>query len=349
MNEQMNLSDFVISDTLSVIKAMEQLDKSSKGVLFICNGSDILEGCITDGDIRRFILRGGDLTHNIMNAANQHPKFCYEAEYTSDIDFQHLKCIPVVNEKKQIVSLHFSNETLRPHAQLNIPIVIMAGGKGTRLKPFTDVLPKPLIPIRDRTITEHIIDQFLQYDCDDFWMIVNHSKALIKAYFGELDKSYHLTFVDEEKPLGTGGGLVLLKGKMPSTFILSNCDVLIECDYAKAVAYHKEKHNIITVVCAVKNIVIPYGTVRLDNDGKIFEFSEKPEFSFLTSTGLYIIEPEFLSMIPEDTLIHITDVIQMCIDQGKSVGAFPVSQNAWYDMGQMEEMEKMIKWKATQY
>lgn len=342
----MNISDFIVSNTCSIVQAMEQIDKAAYGILFICDEKQALCGCITDGDIRRYILHGGDLSQPVLQAANVKPKYCMEENAAKKSDFKNLKCVPILNSDMQIISLRFSDAIIRPKSTLHMPVVIMAGGKGTRLKPYTDVLPKPLIPIGNCTITEHIIDQFLQFDCNEFFMIVNHGKALIKAYFGELIKPYDITFVDEEQPLGTGGGLSLLTDLVFTTFILSNCDILIDSDYAKAVAYHKKQGNMITLVCAAKNITIPYGTVKLDDSGKITQLVEKPELSFLTNTGFYIIEPEFLSMIPPHTFIHITEVIQLCMDRGRRVGAYPISQSAWYDMGQMDEMEKMLKWKS---
>ena len=147
----------------------------------------------------------------------------------------------------------------------------------------------------------------------------------------------------EEEFAGTAGGLRLLKYKITSTFFMTNCDILLEEDYAAIHDYHKANKNIITLVCALKKEIIPYGTVITDEDGRIKKLKEKPEFEFLTNTGFYIIEPELLDEIPENTFIHITDVIQKCMDKGLNVGVYPVNENAWMDMGQMEELEKMLK------
>ena len=143
--------------------------------------------------------------------------------------------------------------------------------------------------------------------------------------------------------MGTAGGLKLLQDHIHTTFFMSNCDILINEDYSEILKYHKANKNIITLICALKKNTIPYGTVNVEDTGLIKNLTEKPTYEFLTNTGLYVIEPEFLGQIPPNTFIHITDVIQNCIDKGMKVGAFPVDENAWLDMGQIDELDKMQK------
>ena len=219
----------------------------------------------------------------------------------------------------------------------------MAGGKGTRLYPYTQILPKPLIPIGEKTITEHIMSRFMKYGCKSFEMIINYKRNLIKSYFLDNEDTYDITFIDEKQFLGTGGGLKLLKGKIDTTFFMTNCDILIEEDFDRILEYHQKNNNIITVVCAKKNMTIPYGMVEVSESGKALALREKPCFSFLTNSGFYVIEPEFLDMIPDNTFIHITDVIQRCIDMKMQVGVYTIPEEKWLDMGQLEEMEKMKK------
>ena len=217
----------------------------------------------------------------------------------------------------------------------------MAGGKGTRLYPYTKVLPKPLIPIGDVPITMHIMKHFEKYGCTHFTLVVNHQKELIKAYFSDPEIPYTVDFAEEEKPLGTAGGLKLLEGRINGTFFMTNCDILVDADYDKIYEYHKKSGNLITMVCAVKKITIPYGTVCMNESGHIESMVEKPEISYLVNTGYYVAESEALSEIPKNTFIHMTDVVQKCIDEGKPVAVFPISENQWSDMGQIDEMEKM--------
>ena len=156
----------------------------------------------------------------------------------------------------------------------------MAGGKGTRLAPFTNILPKPLIPIGDKTITEHIIDRFQRFGCHQFYVIVNYRKNFIKTYFTEQENSPDLFFIEELKFQGTGGGIKLLEGKIKETFFLTNCDILVDEDYSSILDYHKEKKNWITLVCATKNIEIPYGTVQVSHEGDRLSRKAKLSFSY---------------------------------------------------------------------
>jgi len=221
--------------------------------------------------------------------------------------------------------------------------VIMAGGKGTRLAPYTDVLPKPLIPIGDKTITEHIVEKFMDFGCNDFTMIINHKRGLIKAYYNETPIKGSMHFVEEVQFNGTGGGLKLLEDMHKKTFFMSNCDVLIDADYEDILRHHKKSEAIVTMVCALKRITVPYGTVELDGIGRPMKLVEKPEYPLLTNAGLYVIEPEFLSYIPTDTFIHITDIIQQMIDADRPVSVYPIGEADWMDMGQLDELKGMKK------
>ena len=340
----MQLSDYIVDKSCSVIDAMQKININAKGVVYVCE-KQILCGSITDGDIRRHILNEGSIGDSVTVIMNTTPSYCHVSDkdmVQSKMLQQHIRSMPILDNQNKIVDIIFINEKediSKP--QLNIPVVIMAGGKGTRLYPYTQILPKPLIPIGEKTITEHIMSRFEEYGCCHFDMIVNYKKHFIKSYFLDNENTTDVEFIEESEFLGTGGGLKLLEGKYQDTFFMTNCDILIEEDYAKILEYHKKNHNIITMVCAEKNMIIPYGTVEVSKEGQALALKEKPNFSFVTNTGFYVIEPEFLGMIPENTFIHITDVIQKCIDSQKNVGVYKVSEEKWLDMGQMEEMERM--------
>ena len=184
------------------------------------------------------------------------------------------------------------------------------------------------------------MNRFFQYGIEQFYLVINHKKNMIKAYFNEIEKDYNVNYVDEDKPLGTGGGLSLLKGKINSTFILSNCDILIEEDYEKIYNYHKRKNNLITVVCSLKNIRIPYGVIEISETGEIENMKEKPKLSFFTNTGMYIVEPKVIEDLEEET-IGFPDIIERYKVKGEKIGVYPISENSWLDMGQIDEMEEM--------
>ena len=340
----MLLSNYIIDADCSIIKAMQQIDRNTKGIVYVLKDKKLV-GVITDGDIRRFLLKSGNLNDTVLKIANVHPKYLHEGQDKNiykEMSRYKVRSMPIINSNKEIVKIYFEDECVEAKKKtLNIPVVIMAGGKGTRLYPYTQILPKPLIPIGDQTITEHIMKHFIHYGCDMFTMIVNYKKHFIKSYFTDNEIDYNMDFIEEEEFCGTGGGLKLLDGKFDSTVFMTNCDILIEADYSKILEYHREKQNVVTMVCAEKNMTIPYGTVEMTKEGKVLGLKEKPSLSFITNTGFYVLEPEFISKIPNNTFIHITDIIQQCIDDGKNVGVYTIPEENWLDMGQFEELEKM--------
>jgi dTDP-glucose pyrophosphorylase len=340
----LNLKDFIVKEEDSVLEVMRAIDNNAKGIAFVCKNERLL-AVVTDGDIRRYILKNGSLDAPIKEIANYDPKYVTNEEtidYFAYMRSQYITALPVLNKSKKIITIRFLYNTgTIKNANLNVPVVIMAGGKGTRLYPYTQILPKPLIPIGDRTITEIIMDHFEAFGCKHFDMIVNYKKNFIKSFFLDNETKREIDFLEETDFYGTGGGLKLLDGRYSDSFFVTNCDILIEEDYSDIMKHHKLEKNIITIVTAMKNTTIPYGTIEVGETGQVVKLKEKPSFSFLTNTGLYVLEPRFLELIPKDSFIHITDVIQACIDLGEKVGIYPISEHAWMDMGQMEELEKM--------
>lgn len=341
----MEFGDSLIGEDLTILQAMERLDKVGRKVLFLLR-EDRLVATLTDGDIRRWILSRGALTENVSCVANYNPKFIRQED---DIDSKKymkkysIEALPVLGDEDKIIKIIYwdSEEALYIKEKINTPVVIMAGGLGTRLYPYTKILPKPLIPIGDLPIAEHIINQFKQYGCSQYYLIVNHKKNMIKAYFSEIEKDYEIHYVDENMPLGTGGGLSLLKGQIDTTFILTNCDILVKEDISKIYHFHKNEGNMITMVCSLKNFVIPYGVVEIGARGEIAEMREKPKISFFTNTGCYIVEPEVIDDLPVNISIGFPDIIEKYKNEGKKVGVYPISENSWLDMGQLDELERM--------
>jgi NDP-sugar pyrophosphorylase family protein len=258
-----------------------------------------------------------------------------------------IEVLPVIDDKRRILDICFWNKLLLgaslPKIAINTPVVIMAGGEGTRLHPYTKILPKPLIPIGDKPIIQHIMERFNQYGCSKFYLSVNYKSGMIKAYLNDLEKDYSVEFVEESMPMGTGGSLQLLKDTLKTTFFVSNCDILIEANYADILSAHKKQGNSITMVASIKNYMIPYGIISLNEKEKVQKITEKPELTWLVNTGLYVLEPETLHDIPENRLFHITDLINKYLSMGKPVGVYPITEKSWMDMGQLEEMQEMMK------
>lgn len=337
---------YIITKEYNIKQAIEKMENENiKAVIIVDENSKVL-GLFSNGDMRRFFLKGGELSSNISLAMNNSPKLYFSEEEIKNERKSFDRVIyPIVDKDYKLIEVvDYENKGLNDMVNdslKEIPLVIMAGGKGTRLYPYTEVLPKPLIPINGVTITEKIIKSFERYGCSDITMILNYKSNIIKAYMDSIEKKYKLDFVSEDNFLGTAGGLKLLKDKITSTFFLTNCDILINADFECIYKTHKKNNNLITFVCSVTNVVIPYGVVETTGDGLVTSIKEKPDFSFMVNTGLYMIEPEVLDYINDDEFIHLPDLAKRIIENKKNVGVFPISEKSWMDMGQLNKLEEM--------
>ena len=339
-----SIESFIGKRELSVSEAMTKIESNGFRILFLIDEQNRLVGCVTDGDIRRFLLAGGGMNSSVYNASNKNPKVASDISEARRICKEMgLDVVPVVSEQNIITELYTGDKKVKnkKYDPICIPVVINAGGRGTRLDPFTKVLPKPLIPVGEYPIIELIMQEYRAYKCDEFHIIVNYKKDLMKAYFHDNENHYNITWYDEDKPLGTGGGLRLLRGKMEDTFFFSNCDALLTANYSSMFKFHKECGNAITMIGAYKNINIPYGVIEMGKNGTIESMKEKPHMSILTNTGIYIVEPEVIDDIEDDEAVGFPDIVEREKRKGRKVAVFPITENDWMDMGQLPELEKM--------
>ena len=188
---------------------------------------------------------------------------------------------------------------------------------------------------------ERILDRFRDFGVRKFYATVNYRKNMIKSYFSEGTADYDICYVEEDKPLGTAGSLGLIGERFDRPFIVTNCDILIHADYADIYKYHMEAENELTIVTALKNIVVPYGVVHSSENGMITAMEEKPKLSYFVNTGMYILSPKLLEEIPKDTFYHMTDLADKLLQEGRRVGMYPISEDSFLDMGEFEEMHRM--------
>jgi len=346
----------LVQDDIKIVEALKLLDTTADKVLFVTDKDSKLLGALTDGDIRRYLLNGKSLEDSIVDVYNRNPKFVLEKEYSPDnlkklfLKYK-ISVIPILDEHRRLINMAFwdkvfsgeSNKKVTNRKRINVPVVIMAGGKGTRLDPFTKILPKPLIPIGDKPIIELIMDKFHEFGMVDFYVTLNHKSKMIKAYFEEFKTKYKITYIDEDKPLGTAGGLKYLPSKLSGAIFVSNSDILIEEDYGEILKFHRNNKNEITIVASVKNYNIPYGVCEIENGGILREIKEKPNLSFLVNTGMYVINSSVMNMIPKSEFYHITQLIDDIKCDGKRVGVFPISENAWMDVGEWGKYKETLE------
>ena len=345
------IKDRVISPSASLLDAMKKMDEVKVKILLVFN-HDHFEGLITIGDIQRAIIKNITLKEPVSRILNKNKIYGYQSEGDDVIKDKmrrmRAEVMPILDDNGELVDVWFWSDLfkkteLSQREKISLPVVIMAGGKGTRLKPITNVLPKPLVPIGDKTILETILDQFEEIGCTKFYMSVNYKADIMKYYLGQLDHQYNIEFFQEDKPLGTIGSVSLLKGKITTPFFVSNCDSINEQDYRDVYDYHVSNHNDLTIVTMVKTFKIPYGVIETGEDGLMTALSEKPELTYQVNTGVYILNPSCIEEIPEGEFFHITHLMEKVKAYGGRVGCFPVSEHSWKDMGEWNEYLQMIK------
>lgn len=335
----------------SIMQCLKYMDVQKVKLLFVFENSKF-KGLVTIGDIQRAIIAGINLDNPLISILDTR-KIYARSDEKLDVIKENMfvlraECMPIVDREGNLVEVYFWKDFFGKTEQkcppkLNLPVVIMAGGKGSRLAPLTNVYPKPLIPVGEKTIVEAIMDKFVDYNCRDFYMSVNYKADSIRNYFDFIaNREYNIRYIQEGKPMGTAGSLRLLKDTIDCTFFVSNCDILIEEDYSEIIKYHWSNKNELTVVAAVKTFSIPYGTIVTGENGLLESIEEKPTLSFKINTGLYILEPSLLDDIP-DEFFHITHLMEKLKSEGRRVGVYPISQNDWKDMGDWNEYLKMIK------
>lgn len=347
-----NIRKICIESKSTILSALKLMDAVKHRLLIVTDGGRF-HSMLSIGDIQRAIIRGvvmdspvASILRDKTNVASIHDSREDVEKYVKE---RKTEFMPVIDDEGNIVDVLFWDElfhsdVIHRSAEFNLPVIIMAGGKGTRLRPLTNVLPKPLIPIGDQTIMEDIMDRFVECGCHEFYISVNYKADFIRRYMSNLDNpQYHITYFQEDKPLGTAGSLHLLKDKINDTFFVSNCDIIIEEDYGEILKYHRENHNEITVVAAIKNMAIPYGTLETKEEGLLSDIKEKPEYTFKINTGMYILEPGLINEIPQNEFYHITFLIEKLMKEGRRVGVYPINEGSWIDVGNWNEYMKYVK------
>ena len=341
----------IIPTSASLLDAMKKMDDIKVKTLFVFDG-DHFEGLLTLGDIQRAIIKNIALSEPVSHILKKDKIYGYVAEgedaIKEKIRRMRAEVMPILDEKGELVDVWFwgdlfkTSEIISQREKINLPVVIMAGGKGTRLKPITNVIPKPLVPIGDKTILEEIMDQFEAIGCQKFYMSVNYKSNMMRYYLEQLPHHYDVSFFEEDKPLGTIGSVSLLKGIIYTPFFVSNCDIVIDQDMRDVYDYHCENNNDLTIVTAVKSFRIPYGVIETGEDGLMTALKEKPELTYMINTGVYILNPGCIDEIPLGEFFHITQLMEKIKARGGRVGCFPVSEQSWKDMGEWPEYLKMI-------
>ena len=340
----------LVKPTLSLKEALKQMDKTALQVLVVVDEEDRILGIVTDGDMRRAIIKGFDFKTPIQDIMTKNPVvISYKSNKREALWLMkkyEIRHIPVVDDENKIIDIFLWKDFLKNgevmYAIKNFPVVIMAGGKGKRLDPFTKILPKPLIPIDEKPIIEVIMDNFRKYGFNKFIIALNYKAEMIKIYFAENPNNYQIEYIQEEDFLGTIGALSLIKDKLSSTFIVSNCDVIIDVDYDDLLNYHKQNNNHITVVGVSRHINIPYGILNMKN-ADFEEIIEKPDHHFIVNSGVYVLEPEVIDLIPRNQPTDMPELLVLAKKKGVKIQVYPVNCS-WFDIGEWGEYKRAVEY-----
>ena len=333
----------------SILEALKQMDAIGKKLLIVTK-EDKFFSLISIGDLQRAIIKNLPMDLKIHNVLRSKVYFASENEDFSSLKTKMLESraefMPIIDSARNIKQIIFwedlfTTDQKRVEKRTSLPVVIMAGGRGSRLKPLTNVLPKALIPIGEKTILEHIMDKFVEVGSDNFSISVNYKSDMIRHYFETLNNpNYHIDYFEEKKPLGTAGSLHLLSEKLKETFFVSNCDIIIDSEYDIILDYHLNSKNELTIVSALRHYPIPYGIIETGKGGNLVKLKEKPELTFQINSGLYVLESHLLAEIPGNEIFDMTDLIAKILKRNGKVGVFPISEGSWKDIGDWDEYNK---------
>lgn len=339
------MKNIFISPTTKILEAMKILGSTSSKCLIVSGKNKFFYGTLNDGDLRRGILKGLSGKETIKSIYQKKPIVIFEKEFSLNLAKNlmrknQLSILPVLNKKNLVTNYLVWNEIFGEKKQSdflkNINFIIMAGGKGTRLAPFTKVLPKPLLPIDDKPIIQHIIERFLNFGGKNFFISVNYKSLLLKSFFNELKPQYKVKFLEEHQPLGTVGGLQLHRKNLNKNDIfLCNCDVLLDADFSEMYSFHNKRKNDLTIIASTKNYEIPYGICQIDKKGKLKKIVEKPKSKLFVNTGFYIMKRQILNLIPKNRFFHMTQLIELAKKKKFTVAVYPIRDNDWIDIGQL--------------
>ena len=344
------MKKFFVDHNFSTRKAIRKINQLGGKSLIVVKNKNILRGILSFADLRKAIINQNILNKNINKIYNKKPKYIFSDEIRkniSDIRFKikRLGVLPVVDKKTYKIVDVLTNKKLKSlkfkdSEKINCSVVIMAGGKGTRLKPYTEILPKPLLPINNKPAIRHILEKFDYHGPTKFFVTVNYKAEILKSYFHETQGSFKIEIINEDRPLGTAGGLYYLKNKIKNHFFLTNCDTIVNTNYFDILNFHLKNKNDITVVVAKKIFNLPYGVCNVEK--KNFQFVEKPKLKFKVNVGLYLLNKNILNLVKKKRHLDFNTLLVNSLKIKKKVGLYEIKDRDWVDVGQMDKYKNFL-------
>lgn len=337
-----NIKNIKLKQNATIKEALGIIDSGAMQIALVVDDNDKLLGTLTDGDIRRGILRGLDLDSSIETIVFKEPAIAKISSTKEEILkialSKKLHQIPIVDDNGIVLDLQEIEELVEPKIKTN-RVILMVGGLGTRLRPLTQDMPKPMLKVGNKPILQTIVDKFAEYGFVNITMCVNFNASIIRDYFGDgKEFGVNIDYVLEQKRMGTAGALSLLKERPSEPFFVMNGDLLTNVNFEHIFNYHTLHKATATMCVREYDYEVPYGVVKM-NDNKITAIAEKPVQKFFVSAGIYMLSPEILDLIPQDEFYDMPVLFEKLIKLSKNVISFPIREY-WLDIGRMEEYQR---------
>ena len=337
-----NIKNIKLKQNATIKEALGIIDSGAMQIALVVDDNDKLLGTLTDGDIRRGILRGLDLDSSIETIVFKEPAIAKISSTKEEILkialSKKLHQIPIVDDNGIVLDLKEIEELVEPKIKTN-RVILMVGGLGTRLRPLTQDMPKPMLKVGNKPILQTIVEKFAEYGFVNITMCVNFNASIIRDYFGDgKEFGVNIDYVLEEKRMGTAGALSLLKERPSEPFFVMNGDLLTNVNFEHIFNYHMINKATATMCVREYDYEVPYGVVKM-NDNKITAIAEKPVQKFFVSAGIYMLSPEILDLIPKNEFYDMPALFEKLIKLSKNVISFPIREY-WLDIGRMEEYQR---------
>jgi len=336
-----NISDHILLYNKSIRDALIRLDSlGADAVLFLTDENDKLIGSLSDGDVRRGMLKGSVISDPVVNIMNKEPKFLIKGDKNFEDVIRYrelgLRVIPVVEKDKRILKV-INFRKLKSYLPLDA--IIMAGGKGERLKPLTDNIPKPMLSVGNKTIIERILDNLILYGIDDIWICLNYMGNVIKDYLGDGSQlDILISYINESEPLGTIGAVSLIDNFQHEHIMVMNSDLITDLDFEKFYKYFIDQDADMVIMGVPYNVNIPYAILQ-NSGNRVISLQEKPIYTYYSNGGIYLFKKEVLELIPEEKRFDATDLINFLLNAKKKVVTYH-HNGFWLDIGRFEDLER---------
>jgi dTDP-glucose pyrophosphorylase len=337
-----NIENCLMAPSMSLREAIRVIDKGAAQIALVADGDRRLLGTLTDGDVRRALLRGESFDTPVERVMFTNfralPTSATDEEVLALMRRETLHQIPALDDQGRVISLFLLEELIKPKQRHN-PVVIMAGGQGKRLYPLTQSCPKPMLRVGGKPLLEIILGQCIDAGFQHFYLSVNYLKNQIKDHFGDGTLwGVRIDYLEETRPLGTGGALSLLPQKPTEPLLVLNGDILTRVDYGRLLRFHQEQQAAATICVRQHTTQIPYGVVQLD-EIHVLSLEEKPVLSHYVNAGIYLLNPALLDLVPRDRFFDMPQFLEKAMQHHHRVNAFPIHEY-WLDVGQPETLEK---------